>query len=276
MTEPREELYNPLGWSAILHILVAAIMMTSWALLQKQETIKPPAMMKAALVHAPKSTLAPQQKTQTQKPEPKKKEEPIPEPPKPEVKPKEVKPEVKPVDKPSPVAVKKEPPKPPAPEPPKKQEPKKPEKPTPNSKKSDKKQDARSQVDKNKQRKDAEAALAAAMEVEDNVLMQGELNTDEINKYIGLIANRIADNWSRPPNARKDMNVVLEIELLPTGQLLNVRVIQSSGDKAFDLAAEAAVRKVERFEEIAEMKPDLFNRTFRKFQLLFNPEDLLI
>ena len=75
MTEPREELYNPLGWSAILHILVAAIMMTSWALLQKQETIKPPAMMKAALVHAPKSTLAPQQKTQTQKPEPKKKEE---------------------------------------------------------------------------------------------------------------------------------------------------------------------------------------------------------
>lgn len=276
MTEPREELYNPLGWSAILHILVAAIMMTSWALLQKQETIKPPAMMKAALVHAPKSTLAPQQKTQTQKPEPKKKEEPIPEPPKPEVKPKEVKPEVKPVDKPSPVAVKKEPPKPPAPEPPKKQEPKTPEKPTPNSKKSDKKQDARSQVDKNKQRKDAEAALAAAMEVEDNVLMQGELNTDEINKYIGLIANRIADNWSRPPNARKDMNVVLEIELLPTGQLLNVRVIQSSGDKAFDLAAEAAVRKVERFEEIAEMKPDLFNRTFRKFQLLFNPEDLLI
>ena len=131
-------------------------------------------------------------------------------------------------------------------------------------------------MDKNKQRRDAEAALAAAMEVEDNVLMQGELNTDEINKYIGLIANRIADNWSRPPNARKDMNVVLEIELLPTGQLLNVRVIQSSGDKAFDLAAEAAVRKVERFEEIAEMKPDLFNRTFRKFQLLFNPEDLLI
>lgn len=276
MTEPREELYNPLGWSAVLHILVAAIMMSSWALLKNNETIKPPAMMKAALVHAPKSTLAPQQKTQTQKPEPKKTEKPVPEPPKPEIKPKEVKPEVKPTDKPSPVAAKKEPPKPPTPPEPKKPDPKKPDKPTPDSKKSDKKQDARSQVAKDKQRKDAEAALAAAMEVEDNVLMQGDINTDDISKYTGLIANRIADNWSRPPNARKDMTVVLEIELLPTGQLVNVRVVQGSGNRAFDLAAEAAVRKVERFEEIADMKPELFNKTFRKFQLLFNPEDLLI
>ncbi len=72
------------------------------------------------------------------------------------------------------------------------------------------------------------------------------------------------------------MKVLLEIELLPTGQLVNVRIIEGSGDRAFDLAAETAVRKVERFEEIADMKPELFNSTFRKFKLLFNPEDLLL
>lgn len=275
MTEAHDDFYNPMGWSISLHIVLAAVMLTSWAFLSKQETISPPAMMKASLVHAPKSALAPQQKTQIQKPEPKKQEETKPEPPKPKVEPKEVKPPVKPTDKPSPVAAKKEPPKPPAPDK-TKPDPKKPEKAKPDSKKAEKKQEARSQVDKEKQRKDAEAALAAAMEVEENILIQGDLNNDDIAKYIGLIASRIADNWSRPPNARRDMTVVLEIELLQTGQVVNVRIVQSSGNRAFDLAAEAAVRKVERFEAITDMKPELFNKTFRKFQLLFNPEDLLI
>jgi colicin import membrane protein len=277
VTETHEDLYNPLGWSFALHIVIVVAMTITWIWHENQEVVTPPAMMKASLVHAPKSTIKPQQKTQTQKPEPAKPEPPKPEPPKPEVaKPTEVKPDVVPTDKPSPIAAKKEPPKPVTPPDTKKPDPKKVEPPKPDAKKADKKQDAKSQVDKEKQRKDAEAALAAAMEVEENILQEGSINDDEIGKYIGLIANRIADNWSRPPNARKDMKVLLEIELLPTGQLVNVRIVESSGDRAFDLAAETAVRKVERFEEIATMKPALFNSTFRKFNLLFNPEDLLL
>ena len=52
-------------------------------------------------------------------------------------------------------------------------------------------------------------------------------------------------------------------------------MVEGSGNKAFDLAAEAAVRKVERFEEITQMKPEVFEKNFRQFSLLFNPEDLL-
>lgn len=276
MTETQEELYNPIGWSVTLHILIVVAMTMTWIWQNQQEVIRPPAMMKAALVSAPKSTLQPQQKTQTQKTE-KPKPEPIPEPepPKPEIaKPKDVKPEIKPSDKPSPIAAKPDQPKPAPKTEDKKPPDTKPEPPKPDAKQADKKQKALSQKQKEKISKDAEMALEALLNDEE-VTRMGDMTDDELGRWIGLISSRIEENWSRPPNARKDMKVLLEIELLPTGQLVNVRVVESSGDRAFDLAAETAVRKVERFDEIATMKPEMFNKTFRKFKLLFNPEDLL-
>ncbi len=237
-------------------------------------------MMKASLVYAPKSTLAPQQKTQTQKPEKPKPEppkpKPEPEPPKPEVvKPKDVKPEIKPTDKPSPIAAKPEQPKPKPQQEQKKEPEKKVEPPKPDAKQAEKKQAALSAIEKEKAQKEAEMAIEALLNNED-VTRTGALTDDELGKWAGLISSRIEDNWSRPPNARKDMKVVLEIELASNGQVLNVTIVEGSGNRAFDLAAESAVRKVERFEEISQMKPEIFNKNFRKFRLLFNPEDLLI
>jgi colicin import membrane protein len=63
------------------------------------------------------------------------------------------------------------------------------------------------------------------------------------------------------------------VELVPTGDVVTVTVIESSGNVAFDRSAEAAVRKARRFEVPKE--PDLFEEHFRKFSLLFRPEDLL-
>jgi colicin import membrane protein len=283
--------YRPLGLSLGIHIALAVVLTMSWVWHTDQQTISPPAMMRAALVSAPKTTVKPQQKNQTQKQEKPKpqQEEPKPEPPKPEVeKPKETKPQVTPTDKPSPIAAK-EPVKPePAKAEPVKQEPKKatpkeqpkkepakPEPPKNDAKQAEKAQKALSQVQKEKISKEADMAIQALLENED-VTRMGDLNDDEIGKWVGLIATRVEENWSRPPNARKDMKVVMEIELLPNGQVINVTIVESSGDRSFDLAAEAAVRKADKFEEIATMKPELFDKVFRKFKLLFNPEDLLM
>lgn len=301
---------RPLLGSFGLHAIIVILMLVSWQWRTEQKTMAPPAMMKAALVYAPKSTM-PQQKTQTQKPEkpkpqpepePPKPEPPQPEPPKPEVaKPKETKPEIKPVDKPSPIVTKPEPPKsepkkpePKKQEPPKKPEPKKPEPkktepkkteqqkkpdkvepPKPTAKQADKKQDAKSAIEKEKLSKDAEMALNAMLNDED-ITQQGELSDAQIGRFVGLIADRIAQNWNRPPNARQGMVVILAIELSPGGQLLSVSTVQSSGDRAFDLAAEAAVRKVETFKDIIDqMKPEEF-KVFSKFNLEFDPQDLLM
>lgn len=70
------------------------------------------------------------------------------------------------------------------------------------------------------------------------------------------------------------MVAVLEIRMLPTGQVVGVRVVKSSGDAAFDRSAEQAVKKVDRFEEVKNIPPDIFEKKYRQFTFTFNPEDL--
>ena len=87
------------------------------------------------------------------------------------------------------------------------------------------------------------------------------------------IYQRVVANWSRPPSARNGMQARLLVELIPTGAVDGVTVVESSGNSAFDRSAEAAVRKARAFE--VPQAPDLFERHFRRFSLLFKPEDLL-
>ena len=91
--------------------------------------------------------------------------------------------------------------------------------------------------------------------------------------YIEGIYSAVVANWSRPPSARNDMEALLRVELIPTGEVLSVTVISSSGNGAFDRSAEAAVRKARRFQVPSETQ--LFERHFRSFVLLFKPQDLL-
>ncbi len=87
------------------------------------------------------------------------------------------------------------------------------------------------------------------------------------------IYQRVVANWSRPPSARNGMQARLLVELIPTGAVVGVTVVESSGNNAFDRSAESAVRKARAFEVPREA--DLFERHFRRFSLLFKPEDLL-
>ena len=91
--------------------------------------------------------------------------------------------------------------------------------------------------------------------------------------YADAIYRAVVANWSRPPSARNDMEAQLRVELIPTGEVVSVTVISSSGNKAFDRSAEAAVHKARRFEVPPETR--LFERHFRSFVLLFKPQDLL-
>ena len=94
--------------------------------------------------------------------------------------------------------------------------------------------------------------------------------------YSDAIAQAIVREWSRPPSARNDMEARMVVELTPAGDLLGVEIADSSGNAAFDRAAEAAVRKAARRQRFA-VPPErsLFEAHFRRFTLLFKPEDLL-
>lgn len=91
--------------------------------------------------------------------------------------------------------------------------------------------------------------------------------------YLEAIANRVTENWSRPPSARNLMEVELLIELVPTGDVVGVTVVRSSGNEAFDRSAENAVWRSQRFDVPEDRQ--MFERNFRRFRVLFRPEDLM-
>ena len=94
------------------------------------------------------------------------------------------------------------------------------------------------------------------------------------NSYRQLIQQRLSENWSRPPSARLGMETLIRIRLVPTGRIVGVTVLKSSGDIAFDRSVEQAALKVEQFVEIQGMDPGLFERKFRQVDVAFSPEDL--
>ncbi len=87
------------------------------------------------------------------------------------------------------------------------------------------------------------------------------------------IYQKVVANWSRPPSARNGMEARLQVELVPTGDVVAVMLLESSGSAAFDRSAENAVKKARRFEVPKEGA--IFEQYFRRFTLLFKPEDLL-
>ncbi len=98
-----------------------------------------------------------------------------------------------------------------------------------------------------------------------------------VASYESYVRDRIAGNWNRPPSARRDMQVDLQVRLVPTGQVMGVAVIRSSGDPAFDQSAVNAVQQVGRFDRLQELSrkdPLLFEQNFRTLNLTFRPDDL--
>nr|MBP7908920.1 cell envelope integrity protein TolA [Pseudomonadales bacterium] len=243
--------------------------------------VKPaPRHVKARIVSLEKSgakaaarPAAPAPKPPPPKPEPPKPKpeppKPKPEPPKPKPAPPPPKPQPKPTPKPKPQPKPK--PEPPKPDPKVQEEARKKEqvrREAEQRQQQQREQQVREQKVREQQRLEQEMALAMA--AEDEALAEGA----ETTTYEEAIAMAIEDNWSRPPSARRDMQVVLRIQLIPTGEVVGVSVLKSSGDQAFDRSAINAVNKAARFPEVAEAPPQVFERRLRSLQLVFRPEDL--
>jgi colicin import membrane protein len=106
---------------------------------------------------------------------------------------------------------------------------------------------------------------------------EGQVLADEVSEVqqvAALMQARITQNWRRPPSARNGMEVLLEISLVPTGDVVGISVLSSSGSIAFDRSAIAAVERVAQFSEVAVLPISDFERYFRRFPLRFKPEDL--
>jgi len=262
----------------LIHGLLIYLLTANWASMDKERIrVKPaPNVINARLVDVselqaqPKSkpkppTPAPKKpepkKPEPKKPEPKKPEPKKPEPKKPEPKPPEPKkPEPKPAPKPTPKPTTKTEPKP-APKP----EPKPQPKPAPSSARDELARIAAEELSTVTPQQPQAAATAT----------EATATASEISaSFVALIQQTVVNYWSRPPSARNGMEVELAIQLVPTGEVVSVTIIRSSGNPAFDNSAVNAVRKAGAFPELQQLPDGEFEKTFRRFRLLFKPEDL--
>lgn len=131
----------------------------------------------------------------------------------------------------------------------------------------------RAQEQREAEQRRLQEAIAAEMEAE-RASLEAEQNAAIAASYSALVEARIVRNWSRPPSARNDMVADLQIQLVPTGRVVGVTIVKSSGDPAFDRSAERAVWKAEQFPELQQLPSIVFEQQFRQFTLRFNPQDL--
>lgn len=113
-----------------------------------------------------------------------------------------------------------------------------------------------------------------ALRAEENQRMDNASSADQdkVSQYIGAIQEQIQRTWSRPPIARKGMQVTLKIRLIPGGEVVSVSILESSGNAAFDRSAEQAVNRAGKLPVPSDAK--IFDRHFRTLELIFRPEDL--
>lgn len=90
----------------------------------------------------------------------------------------------------------------------------------------------------------------------------------------GLLVQRIISNWKRPLSARNGMSVEIVIKMNRNGDIKQVRVARSSGDKAFDQSAADAIKAVKSVPEVAQVKSATYDSLYKERRISFSPENL--
>ena len=82
------------------------------------------------------------------------------------------------------------------------------------------------------------AVVREAKRLEEERLALLEVNRTE---YLGQIKDRIERNWLRPPGTASGLQCIARISQIPGGEVVQVEILTSSGNRIFDRSVEEAV-----------------------------------
>ncbi len=136
-----------------------------------------------------------------------------------------------------------------------------------------KEEEDRQRAEEERKRKEAEEQLAAAVAAEERQREEQARRARAltvVEKYKALIRQKVSRNWARPPGTEKGLQCLVRVRLVPGGEVLQVKIIRSSGSEVFDRSVENAVRKASPLPLPED--EDLFEY-FRELEFLFNPGD---
>lgn len=116
-------------------------------------------------------------------------------------------------------------------------------------------------------------ALADELAEEERELAEAQQRAaeqSELAKYTLRITTSVSRAFSYPPGLEDGLNCTLYVRMIPGGEVIEARVIKSSGSPTFDRQAENAVRKASPLPVPSE--PKLFER-MREIQFTFDPNN---
>ncbi|MEN8207384.1 MAG: cell envelope integrity protein TolA, partial [Pseudomonadota bacterium] len=114
-------------------------------------------------------------------------------------------------------------------------------------------------------RKEAEQALQAQL-AEEQAQARAE---SALSQYIPYIQEKIQRNWLRPPGSPAGLSCLILVKLIPGGEVVDAKVVRSSGDPLFDRSVETAVLKASPLplpEDVTMFK------YFREINFNFKPD----
>ncbi len=128
------------------------------------------------------------------------------------------------------------------------------------------------QLEQERKRREHEEALKREMAAEQARIekQQAAQRQSEINKYVALIKAAVKRNWLVPPNTAPGTACDVVVNLIPSGDVVGVRLKNCSGGSVFQRSVENAVRKASPLP-VPSVESGLFDE-FRRLPFKFTPE----
>jgi colicin import membrane protein len=121
-------------------------------------------------------------------------------------------------------------------------------------------------------KKKAEAEAARRKEAEQ--ALQAQLAEEQaqhaLSQYIPHIQAKIQRNWLRPPGSSAGLSCLILVKLIPGGEVVDAKVVRSSGDPLFDRSVETAVLKA---SPLPLPQDAAMFKHFREIQFIFIPDE---
>ncbi|MDH5571111.1 MAG: cell envelope integrity protein TolA, partial [Gammaproteobacteria bacterium] len=99
-----------------------------------------------------------------------------------------------------------------------------------------------------------------------------QVNQSEIKRFQGLIKREVTRRWIVPNLNVKNLSCDVKVRIIPSGDVIDVKIIKSSGNQAFDRSVEAAVYKAAPLP-VPTVESGLFEE-FREVIFSFDPKNV--
>jgi len=140
----------------------------------------------------------------------------------------------------------------------------------------DKKRKAEAERKKKAEQEKQRKAEAAAHQREAEQALQAQLAEEEslaraksaLSEYIPYIQEKVQNSWLRPAGSPSGLRCVIRVKLIPGGEVVSAKVVQSSGDPLFDRSVETAVLKA---SPLPLPSDPALARHFREIDFIFEP-----